>query len=121
LDETGNWAGSFTSCAIRVVKSGNVTKVTAGQYVKLQVWTGYSSSSPGWVDFLRSSRQWISWVVGCRHSLNLVAQLVHPAVFLASIPLPYLVSSSAARLSLLLLLVLKPVVGILASRRATQE
>jgi hypothetical protein len=52
--------------------------------------------------------------------LNVVVQLVPPAVFLASVPVAYLVSSSAARLSWLSLLVFNPMVGILANRRATQ-
>jgi uncharacterized membrane protein len=50
--------------------------------------------------------------------LELVAQLVPPAVFLASIPVAYLVSSPAARLSWLTLVVVNPVVGILVRRRA---
>ena len=49
--------------------------------------------------------------------LELVPQLVPPAVFLASIPVAYLVSSSAARLSWLALVVLNPVVGVLVARR----
>ena len=53
-----------------------------------------------------------------RMRLELVPQLVPPAVFLASIPVAYLVSSSAARLSWLALAVLNPVVGILVRRRA---
>jgi hypothetical protein len=50
--------------------------------------------------------------------LELVPQLVPPAVFLASIPVAYLVSSPAARLSWLTLVVVNPVVGILVRRRA---
>jgi uncharacterized membrane protein len=50
--------------------------------------------------------------------LELVPQLVPPAIFLASIPVAYLVSSSAARLSWLALVVLNPAVGILVRRRA---
>ena len=53
-----------------------------------------------------------------RLRLELVAQLVHPAVFLASIPVAYLASSAAARLSWLVLVVLNPVVGVLVRRRA---
>jgi uncharacterized membrane protein len=53
-----------------------------------------------------------------RMRLELVPQLVPPALFLASIPVAYLVSSSAARLSWLALFVLGPVVGILVKRRA---
>jgi hypothetical protein len=53
-----------------------------------------------------------------RIRLELVPQLVPPAVFLASIPVAYLISSSAARLSWLSLVVLGPLVGILVSRRA---
>jgi uncharacterized membrane protein len=53
-----------------------------------------------------------------RIRLELVAQLVPPAVFLASIPVAYLVSSPAARLSWLTLVVVNPVVGILVRRRA---
>jgi uncharacterized membrane protein len=53
-----------------------------------------------------------------RIRLELVPQLVPPAVFLASIPVAFLISSSAARLSWLSLVVLGPVVGILVSRRA---
>jgi uncharacterized membrane protein len=53
-----------------------------------------------------------------RIRLELVPQLVPPAFFLASIPVAYLVSSSAARLSWLALVVLGPVVGILVRRRA---
>jgi hypothetical protein len=41
-----------------------------------------------------------------------------PAVFFASIPLAYLVSSPAARLSWLALVVLNPAVGVLVRRRA---
>jgi uncharacterized membrane protein len=50
--------------------------------------------------------------------LELVPQLVPPAFFLASIPVAYLVSSSAARLSWLAIFVLSPVVDILVNRRA---
>ena len=53
-----------------------------------------------------------------RVRLELVPQLVPPAFFLASIPVAYLVSSSAARLSWLALVVLNPVVGILVRSRA---
>jgi uncharacterized membrane protein len=53
-----------------------------------------------------------------RMRLELVPQLVPPAVFLASIPVAYLASSAAARLSWLALVVLNPAIGILASRRA---
>jgi hypothetical protein len=53
-----------------------------------------------------------------RMRLELVPQLVPPAFFLASIPLAYLVSSPAARLSWLALVVLNPVVGVLVGRRA---
>jgi hypothetical protein len=41
-------------------------------------------------------------------------------VFLASIPVAYLASSSTARLSWLALVILNPVVGVRVSRRATQ-
>ncbi len=53
-----------------------------------------------------------------RVRLELVPQLVPPAFFLASIPVAYLVSSPAARLSWLALVVLNPAVGILVRRRA---
>jgi len=53
-----------------------------------------------------------------RIRLELVPQLVPPAVFLASIPVAFLISSSAARLSWLTLVVVNPVVGILVRRRA---
>jgi uncharacterized membrane protein len=53
-----------------------------------------------------------------RMKLELVPQLVPPAFFLASIPVAYLVSSSAARLSWLALVALNPVVDILLRRRA---
>ena len=53
-----------------------------------------------------------------RVRLELVPQLVPPAFFLASIPVAYLVSSSAARLSWLALVVISPGVGILVRRRA---
>jgi len=53
-----------------------------------------------------------------RMRLELVPQLVPPAVFLASIPVAYLASSAAARLPWLALVVLNPAVGILVSRRA---
>jgi uncharacterized membrane protein len=53
-----------------------------------------------------------------RIRLLLVPQLVPPAVFLASIPVAYLASSAAARLSWLALVVLNPVVGVLVQRRA---
>ena len=53
-----------------------------------------------------------------RTRLELVPQLVPPAFFLASIPVAYLVSSSAARLSWVALVVLNPVVGVLVRRRA---
>jgi uncharacterized membrane protein len=52
--------------------------------------------------------------------LYLVPQLMPPAVFLASIPVAFSVSSAAARLSWLVLVVLNPVVGILVTRRAAQ-
>jgi hypothetical protein len=55
-----------------------------------------------------------------RMRLNLVPQLTPAAIFLVSIPVAYLVSSPAARLSWLSLLVLNPMVGVLVSRRATQ-
>jgi uncharacterized membrane protein len=55
-----------------------------------------------------------------RMRLNLVDQLVPAAVFLASIPVAYLVSSAGARLSWLSLLVINPLVGIRVRRRATQ-
>ena len=51
-----------------------------------------------------------------RIRLELVPQLVPPAVFLASIPVAYLASSAAARLSWLALVVLDPAVGILVHR-----
>ena len=51
-------------------------------------------------------------------SMRLVPQLVPPAIFLASIPVAYLIFSSAARLSWLALVVLNPAVGILVRRRA---
>ncbi len=53
-----------------------------------------------------------------RLRLELVAQLVPPAVFLASIPVAYLASSAAARLSWLVLVVLNPMVDVLVARRA---
>ena len=53
-----------------------------------------------------------------RIRLELVPQLVPPALFIASIPVAYLVSSPAARLSWLTLVVVNPVVGILVRRRA---
>ncbi len=53
-----------------------------------------------------------------RMRLELVPQLVPPEVFLASIPVAYLASSAAARLSWLALVVLNPVVGVLVQRRA---
>jgi uncharacterized membrane protein len=55
-----------------------------------------------------------------RLRLELVAQLVPPAVFLASIPVAYLASSAAARLSWLALVVLNPMVDVLLARRAPQ-
>jgi uncharacterized membrane protein len=54
-----------------------------------------------------------------RVRLELVPQLVPPAFFLASIPVAYLVSSAAARLSWLALVALNPVVDILLRRRAS--
>jgi hypothetical protein len=53
-----------------------------------------------------------------RMRLELVPQLVPPAVFVASIPVAYLISSAAARLSWLALVVLNPLVGVLVNRRA---
>ena len=50
--------------------------------------------------------------------LDLAFQLLPPAIFLASIPVAYLVSSSVARLSWLALLLLNPVMGILVRSRA---
>ncbi|MGY1702878.1 TMEM175 family protein [Geodermatophilus sp. SYSU D00766] len=77
-----------------------------------------------------SSTEAVMYVLACRTGLvsappsprrmrlELVPQLVPPAFFLASIPVAYLVSSSAARLSWLGLLVVNPVVGVLVRRRA---
>ena len=48
--------------------------------------------------------------------LHLVPQLVPPAGFLASIPVTYLVSSTAARLSWLALAILNPMVYYLLVR-----
>ncbi len=53
-----------------------------------------------------------------RLRLELVPQLVPPAVFLASISVAYLASSASARLSWLALVGLIPVVGVLVRRRA---
>jgi uncharacterized membrane protein len=50
--------------------------------------------------------------------LELAFQLVPPAIFLASIPVAYLVSSSVARLSWLSLLLVNPVMGTLVRSRA---
>jgi uncharacterized membrane protein len=55
-----------------------------------------------------------------RLRLELVAQLVSPAVFLASIPVAYLASSAAARLSWLALVVLNPMVDVLLAHRSPQ-
>jgi uncharacterized membrane protein len=55
-----------------------------------------------------------------RVRLELVARLVPPAVFLGSIPVAYLASSSVARLSWLSLVVLNPMVGVLVDRCAPQ-
>ena len=55
-----------------------------------------------------------------RMRLLLVPQLIPPAVFLASIPVAYLASPIAARLSWLTLAVLNPLLGVLARRRAPQ-
>jgi uncharacterized membrane protein len=52
--------------------------------------------------------------------LQLLFRLVNPAVFLASIPVAYLASPAAARLSWLTLAVLNPLIGVLADRRAPQ-
>ncbi|MEX5720522.1 TMEM175 family protein [Geodermatophilus maliterrae] len=86
------------------VFAGNVAVISSTEAVmSLLAWrTGLSSAPP-------SPR---------RSRLELVPQLVPPVVFLASIPVAYLVSSSAARLSWLALAVLDPVVGILVRRRA---
>jgi hypothetical protein len=50
--------------------------------------------------------------------LELAVQLGPPAIFLASIPVAYLFSSSVARLSWLALLLVNPVMGILVHSRA---
>ena len=86
------------------VFAGNVAVISATEAVmSLLAWRNGLPSAP-------TSPQ--------RVRLELVPQLVPPAFFLASIPVAYLVSSSAARLSWLALVVLNPAVGILVRRRA---
>jgi uncharacterized membrane protein len=51
--------------------------------------------------------------------ISLVPQAVTPVVFLASVPIAYLVSSAAGRMSWLSLLFLGPLVGTWAKRAAT--
>jgi uncharacterized membrane protein len=85
------------------VFAGNVAVISSTEAVMylLARRNGLPSAPP--------SPQWI------QHEL--VPQLIPPAVFLASTPGAYLISSPAARLSWLALLVLRPVVGILVGRR----
>jgi uncharacterized membrane protein len=106
LPFTTDAMGQFPEPLATVVFAGNVAVISSIEAVM---------SALAWREGLMSdppSRQ--------RRRLNLVAQLVPAAVFLASIPVAYLVSSPAARLSWLSLLVLNPLVGISVRRRATQ-
>ena len=98
--------GQFSEPLAAAVFAGNVAVISSLVAVlSALAWREGLMSAP-------SSRQ--------RMRLNLVAQLIPAAVFLASIPVAYLVSSLAARLSWLSLLVLNPMVGFLVSRRATE-
>jgi uncharacterized membrane protein len=98
--------GQFPEPLATAVFAGNVAVISSMEAVmSVLVWREGLMSAP-------PSRQ--------RMRLNLVPQLIPAAVFLASIPVAYLVSSSAARLSWLSLLILNPMVGVLVSRRATQ-
>jgi hypothetical protein len=98
--------GQFPEPLATAVFAGNVAVISSTEAVmSVLAWRGGLMSAP-------PSRR--------RMRLNVVVQLVPPAVFLASVPVAYLVSSSAARLSWLSLLVFNPMVGILANRRATQ-
>jgi uncharacterized membrane protein len=86
------------------VFAGNVAVISASEAVmSLLAWRNGLISGPPSPRRLR---------------LELVPQLVPSAVFLASIPVAYLASSAAARLSWLALVVLNPVVGVLVQRRA---
>jgi uncharacterized membrane protein len=98
--------GQFPEPLAAAVFAGNVAVISSMEAVmSVLAWRqGLMSAQP--------SRQ--------RMRLNLVPQLTPAAVFLVSIPVAYLVSSPAARLSWLSLLVLNPMVGVLVSRRATQ-
>jgi uncharacterized membrane protein len=98
--------GQFQEPLATAVFAGNVAVISSMEAVmSVLAWREGLLSAP-------PSRQ--------RMRLNLVLQLIPAAVFLASIPVAYLVSSSAARLSWLSLLILNPLVGVLVSRRATQ-
>jgi uncharacterized membrane protein len=105
LPFTTDAMGQFPEPLATAVFAGNVAVISSTEAVmSVLAWREGLMSAP-------SRRQM---------RLNLVAQLVPAAVFLASIPVAYLVSSSAARLSWLSLLILNPIVGVLVSRRATQ-
>jgi uncharacterized membrane protein len=98
--------GQFPEPLATAVFAGNVAVISSMEAVmSVLAWREGLMSAP-------PSRQ--------RMRLNLVPQLIPAAVFLASIPVAYLVSSPAARLSWLSLLILNPMVGVLVSRRATQ-
>jgi uncharacterized membrane protein len=106
LPFTTDAMGQFPEPLATAVFAGNVAVISSTEAVmSVLAWRGGLMSAP-------PSRR--------RMRLNVVVQLVPPAVFLASVPVAYLVSSSAARLSWLSLLVFNPMVGILANRRATQ-
>ncbi len=96
--------GQFSDPLAKAVFAGNVAVISSTEAVmSLLAWREGLISPPP------SPR---------RMRLELVPQLVPPAVFIASIPVAYLVSSAAARLSWLALVVLNPLVGVLVSRRA---
>jgi uncharacterized membrane protein len=106
LPFTTDALGQFREPLATAVFAGNVAVISSTEAVmSVLAWREGLMSAPP------SRRQM---------RFNLVAQLVAPAVFLASIPVAYLVSSSAARLSWITLLVLNPMVGVLVSRRTTQ-
>jgi uncharacterized membrane protein len=98
--------GQFQEPLATAVFAGNVAVISSMEAVmSVLAWREGLMSAP-------PSRQ--------RMRLNLVLQLIPAAVFLASIPVAYLVSSPAARLSWLSLVILNPMVGVLVSRRAAQ-
>jgi TMEM175 potassium channel family protein len=104
----------FSTDALGQFREPLATAVFAGNVAAMSL-TAAVMSLLAWRDGLMGARP-----SPRRMRLELVPQLIPAAVFLASIPVAYLVSSSAARLSWLALVVLNPVVGVLVRRRAPQ-